>query len=63
LRVEDTPVGELLAAHLISGREAHRAGGDDKWIEQATRTLIRLIHSDYTTLMEILATVGEATVS
>jgi hypothetical protein len=62
LRLQDAPVGELLAAHLAETQAAHRAVGNDSWIEQATEELISLLHDDYATLMNVLATIGEVNV-
>ncbi len=59
LRVQDTPVGELLAAHLSAARKAQQAAGNNVWMETATRALVQLLAGDYATLMDVLATVGE----
>jgi hypothetical protein len=60
LRTADVPVGELLAAHLKQADEAHRAAGNLKWSEQATKELIVLLRDDYSTLMAVLSAVGDA---
>lgn len=60
LRAADVPVGELLAAHLKQAHEAHRAAGNGKWSEQATKELIVLLRDDYSTLMAVLSAVGDA---
>ncbi len=60
LRAADVPVGELLAAHLKQADEAHRAMGNGKWSEQATKELIVLLRDDYSTLMAVLSALGDA---
>lgn len=60
LRAADVPVGELLAAHLKQAEEAHRATGNGKWSEQATKELIVLLRDDYSTLMSVLSALGDA---
>jgi hypothetical protein len=60
LRAADVPVGELLAAHLKQAHEAHRAAGNLKWSEQATKELIVLLRDDYSTLMSVLSALGDA---
>lgn len=60
LRAADVPVGELLAAHLKQANDAHCAGGNQKWSEQATQELIVLLRDDYSTLMSVLSALGDA---
>jgi hypothetical protein len=60
LRAVDVPVGELLATHLKQADEAHCAGGNLKWSEQATKELIVLLRDDYSTLMAVLSALGDA---
>ena len=60
LRNTDTPIGELLAAHLKQANDAHCAKGNVKWSEQATQELIVLLRDDYSTLMAVLSALGDA---
>ena len=60
LRATDVPVGELLAAHLKQANDAHCAGGNIKWAEQATQELIVLLRDDYSRLMAVLSALGDA---
>lgn len=59
LRTADLPVGELLAAHLKQAHEAHRAGGNPDWVNQATQELIILLRDDYPTLMTVLSAIAD----
>jgi hypothetical protein len=60
LRVQDAPVGELLAAHIEQTNTAYLEIGDQNWTEQATRELITLLRDDYPTLMGVLGALGDA---
>ena len=60
LRATDSPVGELLAAHLEQANAAHAAAGDSEWIGRATQELITLLRDDYPTLMGVLSAVSDA---
>ncbi|GAB4419946.1 MAG: hypothetical protein Kow002_08030 [Anaerolineales bacterium] len=56
LRATDIPVGEVLAAHLLEGKQRIK---DEKWVEDATKELITLLRDDYPTLMSVLGALGE----
>lgn len=58
LRVQDAPVGEILAAHIQQAGEAHNQDSA-RWKEAATRELITLLRDDYPTLMSVLGALGE----
>lgn len=58
LRAKDTPVGEILAAHLAQTGAAHGAN-QAAWTEKATQELITLLRDDYPTLMSVLGALGE----
>jgi len=60
LRSKDTPVGEMLAAHVEQASQAHNAAGDDKWTQNAMQELITLLRDDYPTLMGVLGALGDA---
>ena len=58
LRAKDTPIGEILAAHIQQVGAAH--GKDNaRWKEAATQELITLLRDDYPTLMSVLGALGE----
>jgi hypothetical protein len=58
LRAKDTPIGEILAAHIQQAGAAH--GKDNaRWKEAATQELITLLRDDYPTLMSVLGALGE----
>ncbi len=57
LRAEDTPIGELLAAHLS---QVYQAGGDKDWVVSASRELINLLRDDHDTLMSVLGALSDA---
>jgi hypothetical protein len=60
LRAADLPVGELLAAHVLQGRQAHAAShGSPDWAAHAAQELITLLRDDYATLMQVLGALGE----
>jgi hypothetical protein len=59
LRANDTPVGELLAAHIEQANAAHLENGNQLWAQQATQELITLLRDDYTTLMAVLGALGD----
>ena len=56
LRSQDTPIGELLAAHIQQASGAHK---NQKWQEDATQELITLLRDDYPTLMSVLGALSE----
>ena len=58
LRAADSPVGEILAAHIQQAGAAH--GMDStRWKEAATQELITLLRDDYPVLMSVLGALGE----
>jgi len=59
LRNKDLPIGEILAAHIQQAGRAHALNGDPGWREVAIRELITLLRDDYSTLMEVLSTLGD----
>jgi len=59
LRNKDLPIGEIFAAHIQQARRAHMLNGNPAWWEKATRELITLLRDDYSTLMEVLSTLGD----
>jgi len=59
LRDENKPVDELLAAHLMSTREAQESSGNNDWLEGALQELIALKRDDYQGLMNLLGAAGE----
>ncbi len=59
LRVQDAPLGELLAAHIEQAGAAHRKAGNPQWAQDATRELITLLRDDYPSLMAVLGALGE----
>ena len=58
LRAKDSPIGEILAAHIQQAGLAHKLDGA-RWKESATRELITLLRDDYPTLMSVLGALGE----
>lgn len=60
LRLQDQPLGELLAAHVQQAQLAHAVAGDPAWGERATQELITLLRDDYPTLMQVLGALGDA---
>ena len=60
LRLQDLPVGEVLAAHVQQAQRAHAAAGDPEWSARATQELITLLRDDYPTLMQVLGALGDA---
>ncbi|MEZ0396459.1 MAG: hypothetical protein ABWK53_08550 [Anaerolineales bacterium] len=56
LRAEETPIGEVLAAHLLQVKQQTK---DEKWVEAAIQELITLLRDDYPTLMSVLGALGE----
>lgn len=62
LRNKELPTGEIFAAHLQQAGSAHDLKENSKWMETATRELITLLRDDYSTLMEVLSTLGDAQV-
>lgn len=59
LRAADLPVGEILAAHLQQGHEAHATAGQPDWAQLAARELITLLRDDYATLMAVLGALAD----
>ena len=59
LRNKELPTGEILAAHLQQAGSAHNQKGNPGWWQDATRELITLLRDDYSTLMEVLSTLGD----
>ncbi|MFC2065035.1 hypothetical protein ACFLXB_08065 [Chloroflexota bacterium] len=59
LRNKDLPTGEIFAAHLQQAGSAHNQKGNPGWWQDATRELITLLRDDYSTLMEVLSTLGD----
>lgn len=57
LRSEDTPISELLAAHIA---QVHQANQDRDWIVSASRELISLLRDDHDTLMSVLGALSDA---
>jgi hypothetical protein len=57
LRSTDTPVGELLAAHISQAQLAHQ---DPEWFAAASQELITLLRDDYPTLMTVLGALSDA---
>ena len=55
LRAEDSPVGELLAAHLQQAAPAMPA----EWLPAAMQELITLLRDDYATLMSVLGALSD----
>lgn len=60
LRAHETPIGELLAAHLEQAQAAHLEAGDPQWVSRATQELIQLLRDDYPILMSVLSALGDA---
>jgi len=57
LRAEDTPIGELLAAHIA---QVFQANQDKNWVVQASRELINLLRDDHEALMSVLGALSDA---
>ncbi|MCS6994706.1 MAG: hypothetical protein N2117_11980 [Anaerolineales bacterium] len=55
LRVNDAPLGEILAAHI----QQASAANPPAWKDQAIQELIALLRDDYPTLMSVLSALGE----
>lgn len=60
LRTKNTPVSELLAAHVQQASTAHKNSGNPDWIEYASQELITLLRDDYQTLMDVLSALSDA---
>jgi len=56
LNAKDTPVGEVIAAHI---QQACVANKDKACKENATQEVITLLRDDYPTLMSVLGALGE----
>lgn len=56
LRAQDSPISELLAAHVQQAAKAHKNG---QWKDDAIREIITLLRSDYATLMGVLGAIGD----
>jgi len=61
LGVKDTPIGEVMAAHLGQAARCHGLNGD-AWKERATHELITLLRDDYSTLMAVLGALSDVSV-
>jgi hypothetical protein len=57
LRAQDTPIGEVLAAHIQQASIAQKESGT--WKDDAIQELITLLRDDYPTLMSVLGALGE----
>jgi hypothetical protein len=57
LRAEDTPISELLPAHIA---QVYQAGKDKDWVVKASRELINLLRDDHDTLMSVLGALSDA---
>ena len=57
LRAKDTPIGELLAAHIT---QVYEANHDPAWVQRASRELITLLRDDHDTLMAVLGALSDA---
>jgi hypothetical protein len=55
----ETPVGELLAAHVQQSQGCHDRAGHPEWRDQAVKELITLLRDDYPTLMSVLGALSE----
>jgi len=62
LRAKETPVGELLAAHLEQSHAAHLLVNNSSWIQRAAQELIILLRDDYAILMTALGALSDALV-
>jgi hypothetical protein len=56
LNSQETPVGELIAAHIQQAGSAHK---DKTWQEKATQEVITLLRDDYPTLISVLGALSE----
>jgi hypothetical protein len=61
LGAKDTPIGEVMAAHLGQAARCHGLNGD-AWKERATHELITLLRDDYSTLMAVLGALSDVSV-
>ena len=57
LRAEDTPIGELLSAHIA---QVYQSNPDRDWLVSASRELISLLRDDHDTLMSVLGALSDA---
>jgi len=57
LRADDTPIGELLSAHIA---QVYQANQDREWVVKAARELINLLRDDHDTLMSVLGAISDA---
>ena len=57
LRTEDTPIGELLAAHIA---QVYAANQNKDWVVRASRELISLLRDDHDALMRVLGALSDA---
>ena len=58
LRMNDLPVGEILAAHFSQVRDTFGDASSD-WEEKAIQELVILLRDDYQTLMSVLGALGD----
>ena len=56
LRSKDTPIGEMLAAHILQVSQVQK---DTTWRDAAIQELITLLRDDYPMLMSVLGALGE----
>jgi hypothetical protein len=61
LGAKDSPIGEVMAAHLGQAARCHGQNGDT-WKESATHELITLLRDDYSTLMAVLGALSDVSV-
>ena len=57
LRAEDTPISELLSAHIA---QVYQANPDKDWLVSASRELISQLRDDHDTLMSVLGALSDA---
>ncbi len=60
LRNPDIPIGELIAAHVQQGMEAHKKKGNAYWAQEASKEIIMLLRDDYPTMMQALGALSDA---
>lgn len=59
LRSQESPVAELLSAHIKQANAAHTSAGNTGWYEAATREIIWQLRDDYQTLMSVLGAISD----
>jgi hypothetical protein len=60
LRAADLPVADLLAAHIKQVQAVQVNAGNKDWALDAAQELIVLLRDDYSTLMSLISTLGDA---